>query len=42
MVEAEIERLVARSEQALAASVIPPMARDGLDALARRAVPRDR
>jgi geranylgeranyl diphosphate synthase type I len=42
MVEAEIERLVARSEQALAASAIPPMARDGLHALARRAVPRDR
>jgi geranylgeranyl diphosphate synthase, type I len=41
MVEAEIERLVARSERALAASAIPPEACDGLRALARRAVPTD-
>jgi geranylgeranyl diphosphate synthase type I len=41
-VEAEIDRLVARSERALAASTISPLARDGLHALARRAVPTDR
>lgn len=41
-VEAEIERLVAQSEQALAATRISPTARDGLHSLARRAVPRDR
>ena len=41
-VEAEIERLVAQSEQALAATRISPRARDGLHALARLAVPRDR
>jgi geranylgeranyl diphosphate synthase type I len=41
-VEAEIERLVAQSEQALAATPISPSARDGLRALARLAVPRDR
>jgi geranylgeranyl diphosphate synthase, type I len=42
MVEAEIERLVARSEWALGSGALSPVARDGLQALARRAVPRHR
>lgn len=42
MVEAEIERLAARSERALGSAALSPVALDGLQALARRAVPRDR